>query len=114
MLEVDGGVIVPDAVWVGFVRVVTNPRIFSVPATIQEAFAFVDAVREASNYRSVPGHLDGLDSFRTVCVDGEATANLVPDAYIASIALAYACPVASFDRDFRRFDGLQIVVPSGD
>jgi predicted nucleic acid-binding protein len=41
-----------------------------------------------------------------------ATGNLVPDAYIASVVLGYDCPVATFDRDFRRFDGPRIVTPA--
>ena len=35
---------VPDLIWVGFVRIVTNRRIFTVPATPEEAWAFVEAV----------------------------------------------------------------------
>lgn len=38
-------------------------------------------------------------------------ANLVPDAYIATVAITHGCPVATFDRDFRRFDDLTVVTP---
>jgi predicted nucleic acid-binding protein len=50
--------------------------------------------------------------FREVVLDSDAWGNLVPDAYLASIARAYAVPVASFDRDFRRFEGLEVIVPA--
>lgn len=106
------GVIVPDFVWVGFVRLVTNSHIFEVPSSIGEAFDFVDAVCAASAYRPVAGLSDGLTAFRQLSVESDAWGNLAPDAYIASVALSHGCPVASFDRDFRRFDGLEIVVPA--
>ena len=105
-------VVIPDAVWIGFVRIATNRAIFSVPATAAEAFEFVSSVTSAAGYRVMPGLTEGLALFARVCLEAEASGNLVPDAYIASVARAYACPVASFDRDFRRFDELEIIVPA--
>ncbi len=105
------GILVPDAVWVGFVRLVTNTHIFEVPSSPAEAFEFASALRDSPNYSAVAG-LEDLDSFRETVLASNAWGNLVPDAYLASIALTHAIPVASFDRDFRRFDGLEIVVPS--
>lgn len=104
-------VVVPDSVWIGFVRLVTNAHIFEVPSTPAEAFDFVDAVRAAPSYAQVAGLDGGLAPFKQVVLSSDSWGNLVPDAYLASIALSHACPVASFDRDFRRFDGLKIVVP---
>lgn len=105
-------IIIPDAVWIGFVRIATNRAIFDVPATAAEAFEFVTSVTASAGYRVMPGLVDGLALFARVCLESDAAGNLVPDAYIASVARAYACPVASFDRDFRRFDDLEIVVPA--
>lgn len=102
-------IVVPDFVWVGFLRLVTNTHIFEVPSTLAEAFAFVDAVTASDAYRSVPGLPGGFAVFRQTCETGDATGNLIPDAYIASVARAHACPVATLDRDFRRFDDLRIV-----
>lgn len=105
------GILVPDAVWVGFVRLVTNSHIFEVPSTPAEAFEFVTAVCASPGYAGVAG-LESVGVFRDVTLASDAWGNLVPDAYLAAIALTHAIPVASFDRDFRRFDGLQIVVPN--
>jgi len=110
-LATGADIVVPDFVWVGFLRLVTNTHIFEVPSTLAEAFAFVDAVTSAPSYRSVPGLPNGLGVFRQTAVVGEADGNLIPDAYIASVARALACPVATLDRDFRRFDDLHIVTP---
>lgn len=104
-------IIIPDTVWVGFVRIATNRAIFEVPATVAEAFEFVASVTGAVGYRVLQGPADGLAVFARVCLESDAAGNLVPDAYIASVARAYACPVVSFDRDFRRFDDLEIIVP---
>lgn len=104
-------VIVPDLVWVGFLRMATNRRIFQTPSTITAASAFAMAVDAAPGSRSLAGHPDGIAAFLEFCVSAEASANLVPDSYLASIARALACPIATFDRDFRRFDGLEVIVP---
>ena len=39
----------------------------------------------------------------------KASANLVTDAYIAAAAIALGATVVTFDRDFRRFDGLSVL-----
>jgi toxin-antitoxin system PIN domain toxin len=111
-LEAGTGIIVPDFVWVGFLRLVTNAHIFEVPSTPAEAFEFVDAVCGAPSYAGIPGLAEGISVFREVVLDSDAWGNLIPDAYLASIARAHAVPIASFDRDFRRFEGLEVIVPA--
>jgi toxin-antitoxin system PIN domain toxin len=108
----NAGVVVPDLVWVGFVRISTNPRVMSEPATVADAKCFVEHVSAAPGYLPVPGLTDGLDPFLELCHESESSGNLVPDAYIAAIARTFACPVATFDRDFRRFDGVETFAPA--
>jgi toxin-antitoxin system PIN domain toxin len=105
-------VVVPELVWVGFIRIGTNPRVFEVPSTMAEAVSFSRGVIAAPSYRAVPGLGGDLESLFKLCLDGPLSPRLVTDAYIAAVGLAYACPVATFDRDFRRFDGLELVTPS--
>ncbi|UFS58847.1 TA system VapC family ribonuclease toxin [Subtercola endophyticus] len=107
----ESAVVIPDFVWVGFVRIVTNSHIFEVPSTLDEAFGFVAALTESPAYRSVPGIAGGLRLFEDVSREAGASANLVSDAYIAAVARSLACPVGSFDRDFRRFTGVELVMP---
>lgn len=111
-LSGNDSVLVPDLAWVGFLRLVTNTHIFDVPSTPAEAFEFVDAVCAADAYAGIPGLNDGLAAFRDAVLDADAWGNLIPDAYLASVALTHAAPIASFDRDFRRFDGLKIIIPA--
>ena len=112
-LALAGGdsIVVPDLSWVGFVRLVTNTHIFEVPSTPTEAFEFVDAVCAADAYTPVAGLSDGLAAFRDTALSADAWGNLIPDAYLAAVALSHAASIASFDRDFRRFDSLAIIVP---
>lgn len=105
-------VVVPDIVWVGFVRVVTSRRIFTVPATAEEALAFAEAVRAHPAYRTVGQSAQVFSEFARMCRQDQVSGNLVTDAWIAATALVLAAPVATLDRDFRRFDGLGIVSPS--
>ena len=44
-------------------------------------------------------------------MEANATADLVPDAVIAAIALEHGAAVASLDRDFARFPSIDFVVP---
>jgi uncharacterized protein len=103
--------VVPDLVWTGFLRVVTSKRIFTVPATIDDALEFVDSVRYQRNYLAMPHLPEVLDVLSDVCRTQQVSGNLVTDAYIASVALSLGAPVVTLDRDFRRFESLKIVVP---
>ena len=49
--------------------------------------------------------------FDDVCSRFDVSGDLVPDAFLAALAIAYGGAVASFDRDFRRFEGLALVRP---
>lgn len=104
-------VVVPDTVWVGFLRIVTHPNALVQPSTLEETASFITDVVSAPAYLTAAPFTESATRLVDLCRESQASGNLVPDAYIASVALGYGCPVASFDRDFRRFDGLAIVVP---
>lgn len=96
-----------DLTLTGFVRVVTNPRIFAAPATTAEAIAFVDALRGARRARWLPPTAAAWKAFdRIAAADGRVRGNLVPDAWLAALALAHGCRLATADRGFARFEGL--------
>lgn len=104
---------IPDLVWVGFVRICTNPRVFPVAATIAEVVAFARALVAQPSYVQLGGLRGDVEPFFAEVEDASAAANLATDAYIAAVALEWAAEVATFDCDFRRFDGLRIVEPDG-
>jgi uncharacterized protein len=103
--------VIPDLVWVGFLRIVTGNHVFEIPSPRETAFAFLDAVTRSSAYVSVAGLRDGWAEVSRMSDDADAHGNLIPDAYIATIARMNACPVATMDRDYRRFTGIEIVDP---
>lgn len=103
---------VPDVVWLGLVRLCTNPRVFPVASTIAETLAFARALAAQPSYVHLGGLRDGIEPFLTMVAEASAGANLTTDAYIAAIASVWAADVATFDRDFRRFDGVRHVEPA--
>lgn len=105
---------VPDVVWASFVRIATSRRIFEVPTPIDDAFTFLRAVRSHPGHVAVAPAEEHLIMFEDLCRRFEATGDLAADAYIAAIALEQGSALASLDRDFARFVGLQWVRPGED
>lgn len=102
---------VPMTVWHSFLRLATNRRIFEVPTPPDAALAFVDAVRAQPGHRMCEPGSAHLDILEHLVGDFDATADLVPDAVLAAIAIEHAASVASFDRDFARFADLDWTLP---
>lgn len=100
-------VAVVSPVVAGFVRVVTNPRVFSRPSTLDAALGFVDAVlaAPAAVEPALSERLGGV--LADVCRRAGATADRVPDAYLAAIALDLDAELVTADRGFARFEGLR-------
>lgn len=98
---------VPDEVWASFVRIVTNRRAFLGPSTTPETFGFIRSVRAQHGHVDVRPGPRRLPLFERLCTDGEATGDLVADAFLASLAVESGCSIASFDRDFARFEHLR-------
>jgi len=84
-----------------FLRLVTSPKIFKVPASIGDAIRFVDALLEQ------PGvHMASLDAewptLRQLCLDKKLTGNDLPDAWLAAATLQLAEHLVTFDADFKK------------
>ena len=96
-----------DIVLTGFVRVVTNRRIFSNPSPMQFALQFVTRIRTSASARQV---LPTDASWRQFAAfaqrDSYIVGNLVTDAWIASLAMTSGARVATADAGFARFEGL--------
>ena len=91
----------------GFLRIVTNPRIFPVPAPLPDAVSFLRALRDQPNCVVLTPGPHHLELFLDLCLRAKATAKLVPDAELAALAIDNGCELASADRDFARFPGLR-------
>lgn len=91
----------------GFIRVATHPRVFDPPAPIEDALAFANALRSQPNAVIVTPGDRHWEIFEQLCVSAGAKGNLVPDAYLAALAIESGSEWVSSDRDFSRFAGLR-------
>ncbi len=97
----------------GFLRIVTNRRIFADPATLPEALAFVNALRHARRARWLtPGAATWTVLAEMGAADPQVRGNLVPDAWLAALTRTHGCRLATADRGFARFDGLDWFDPA--
>jgi len=98
----------------GFVRVVTHPRVFDPPDTVAAALAFANAVRAQPTAVLVAPGERHWEIFERLCVGAGAKGNLVPDAYLAALAIESGSEFVTTDRDFSRFPGLRWRHPLSD
>ncbi|MDE0143471.1 MAG: type II toxin-antitoxin system VapC family toxin [Caldilineaceae bacterium] len=91
----------------GFVRVVTNSRVFDPPSTLEQSFAFISALVERPTARIVGPGPDRLEIFERLCGASGATGKLAADAQHAAVAVEHGCTMVSTDSDFSRFPGLR-------
>jgi len=90
--------------WV--VRLCSHPKIFVQPSGIDELLNFCDALISQPNARMViPGDRH-WSIFGKLCLDANATGNLVQDAWNAALAIEAGCEWITTDRDYARFQGL--------
>jgi len=91
----------------GFLRIVTNPRIFDPATPMKVALAF--ARQLASRPRAVflqPGPRHWPIMIDLIEKSG-ITGALVSGAYLAALAIEYGCDLVTTDSDFARFPGLR-------
>lgn len=89
---------------VGFVRIVTNRRIYPDPTPLPVALAVIDSLRTRRNCRLLgpgPRHWELL---RGLCSATGAAGKLVADAQHASVAMEHGCTWVTRDADFRAFE----------
>ena len=98
---------VSELVLSGFLRVSTHPRIFDPPAPMSAALAFADAYRAGDAAVVVAPGPRHWPIFSALCLSARTKGNLVPDAYLAALAIESGCEWISADRDFARFPGLR-------
>lgn len=97
----------------GFVRIVTNPRVFYDPTPIELALDFcTELLRQPTCVPLRPGP-HHWDIFVRLCKQSMAKGKLVADAYHAALAIEHGCEFVTTDADFGRFDGLRWKHPLG-
>jgi len=89
---------------VGFVRIVTNARIYPEPTPLEIALAVVDSLVASPRCRVVAPQADHWSRVAELCQATGATGKLVADAQHAALALAQGCTWVTRDADFGRFE----------
>jgi toxin-antitoxin system PIN domain toxin len=95
-----------DVALAGVVRLATNPRVFVQPETVEAVLDYLDVLLDP------PGQLIRAGEshwrrFAQMCRDHHLRGNLVPDAYLAALAIEQGAELITFDRGFGRYSGLR-------
>ena len=97
----------PWASLLAFLRLVTNPRVFT------RAELMADAWRQVQDWLAcsvawIPQPREGHQEILGRLLGGPGVhANLVPDAHLAALAIEHGLILCSADADFARFPGLR-------
>jgi hypothetical protein len=102
--ESGGSIDVLPMVAAGFLRLVTNSRIFPDPSPIKEAMAFMDALLAIPGVEMTESGSE-WPTLRRMCLEGKLAGNAIPDAWIAAAVKAHNGRLVTFDRDFTRLLG---------
>ncbi|MBA4388539.1 MAG: VapC toxin family PIN domain ribonuclease [Verrucomicrobia bacterium] len=91
----------------GFVRLVSNPRVFERPETIAHAWRQAEAWLDSS-VAWVPLPTDRhREVLANILTTPDLRANHVPDAHLAALAIEHGLTLCSTDSDFARFPALR-------
>lgn len=107
VLEGDAAYALSAIVLSGFLRIVTHPGVFAEPTPLETALRFVAEVRERPNCVLVAPGERHWDIFQRLCREASVKGNLVPDAFLAALAIEAGLEWVTTDRDFARFPGLR-------
>ena len=98
---------VSESVLSSVLRIVTHHRVFDPPTPFDQAIAFVEQIRSRPNAVIISPGKRHWDIFVDLCRKSDAIGNLVPDAYLAALAIESGSELITTDRDFARFPDLR-------
>ncbi len=104
------GVGMPWHSLLGFVRVVTNRRIFDNPMSVQGAWAQVDEWLALPNVFTPDPTQRHAEILRALMPEVGRPEH-IPDAHLAALAIEYGLTLQTTDRDFARFSHLKWANP---
>ena len=95
-----------------YVRIATHPRIFAAPLSPDEALGNLGALLALPHARVISEQDGFMDAYRHVTANMSVRGNLVPDAHVAAILFQNGVrTLFSNDRDFRKFESLEVRDP---
>lgn len=96
-----------DVVLSGFLRIVTHPRIFAPPSDVVTALGFANQLRNQPNCVLISPGARHWAIFTNLCEQANVKGNLIPDAFLAALAIESGSEWITTDRDFSRFPDLK-------
>jgi toxin-antitoxin system PIN domain toxin len=102
---------VSEAVLASFVRIATHSRVYREPTPPDVALAFCEGVLTAPSAVSLRPGPRHWSLFSSLVTSAGARGNLIPDAYLAALALEHGATWITTDRGFSRFPGLRWRAP---
>ena len=93
------------------IRIATHPKVFREPSPPKTVLDFARSLREHPLCRIVQPGKRRWPLFEKLCLATASKANLVTDAWYASLAIESGCTWITTDRDFARFPGLTWMHP---
>lgn len=89
------------------VRITTHPRLWNTPLSLDEALAFTSAILSIPSTHAVQPGSGHWGLFATLCREYRARGNLIPDVWLAALAIGQGCTLITTDHDFARFRELR-------
>ena len=96
-----------DFVLTGFLRIVTNRRIFPKPTPRGLALAFLRNLLDCRNAVLILPTSNQWSLVAELCEQVDISGPLVSDAYLAALAIDHGCELITTDSDFSRFPRLR-------
>ncbi len=97
---------------IAFLRIATHPRIFARPLSPDDALGNVESLLRLPRVRTLSEGEGFLEIYREVTARFPVRGNLVPDAHLAALLRQYGVRrLYTVDRDFRKFDFLEVADP---
>ncbi len=97
----------------GFLRIVTHPKVFNPPSSMEEASGFLRVLCETQNVEIVPWTPACRQHWLTLCAEFSLSGNDCNDALLAAVALEKTLRFVTFDKGFRRFPNLKLELLEG-
>ncbi|MFT4640058.1 MAG: toxin-antitoxin system PIN domain toxin [Verrucomicrobiales bacterium] len=98
-------------VLLGFIRISTHPRVFSIPLTLDQSINVVEGWLGQPNVELIAPAGTHWDNLKAMLEAGATGGNLTTDAHIAALAADYGLIIYSNDTDFARFPNIKFVNP---
>ncbi|MBI1177179.1 PIN domain-containing protein [bacterium] len=95
----------------GFIRLLTNPRIYNNPFSPADTLGIVDSWLEQPHVKIIHPSERHFTLFSELIKQAGTAGNLTSDAHLAALAIERGLILQSTDADFSRFPGLKWTNP---